>query len=160
TASPLTNHGTILSTPERNTPSDLPPGVALEPAAATVAALSPRLRPRLPACVGHCIYVKRIALDIAGPFDEAFSPGYGEEVDFSQRCARAGLAHVCADDVFVHHRGGASFGATAATRALREDHERLLATRYPSYHAWVAAVASTEAAPLATCIAIARRALL
>ena len=53
------------------------------------------------------MYVRRHALIWSASFDLAFSPGYGEEVDFSQRCLLHGLVHVAADDVFVlHHAGG------------------------------------------------------
>ncbi len=53
--------------------------------------------------------MRRSALELVGDFDEAFAPGYEEEVDFSQRCIRHGLSHVLADDVFVLHYGGGSF---------------------------------------------------
>jgi GT2 family glycosyltransferase len=159
TATPLSNHGTILSVPWRNTPSELVAGLTPEGAAVAVAAGSARLYPPIPTCVGHCTYIKRMALDVVGGFDEAFSPGYGEEVDFSQRCNLHGLAHVCADDVFVYHRGGASFGRSAAAEAMRAEHERIIAERYPFYHAWVAATASSELPVLASSIASAHSAL-
>jgi GT2 family glycosyltransferase/glycosyltransferase involved in cell wall biosynthesis len=158
-ATPLTNHGTIVSVPHRNTPSELPAALTPHTAAAAVAAASLRLRPRLPTCVGHCTYVRRMALDLVGGFDEAFAPGYGEEVDWSQRCILAGLAHVCADDVFVYHRGAASFGPRDGARALRDDHERRLTERYPYYHPWVGATRALNGTPLACAIGVARRAL-
>jgi glycosyltransferase involved in cell wall biosynthesis/GT2 family glycosyltransferase len=156
TASTLTNHGTLLSVPDRNTPSpDPPPGLTLAAADAAVAAASPRLYPRIPTGIGHCLYVRRSALDLAGDFDERFSPGYGEEVDFSQRCAQRGLVHVVADDLFVYHRGGASFGVDAR----QEQHERILMERYPYYHAAVREAAHSERIPLARSLAAARAAL-
>ncbi len=36
------------------------------------------------------LYIRRSALDLVGDFDEAFAPGYEEEVDFSHRCIRQG----------------------------------------------------------------------
>ena len=160
TATPLTNHGTILSVPYRNAPSDLPVGVTPESAALVVAASAGKLRPRIPTCIGHCVYIKRLAIDLVGPFDEAFSPGYDEEVDFSQRCNLAGLSHICADDVFVYHRGGSSFGQSAEVRRLQERHERLIARRYPYYHSWVDRTATSDTSVLALAITSARRALL
>ena len=116
TVSSLTNHGTILSLPERNEPTgQLPAGLTPDEAARRVAARSLRLRPTIPTAIGHCIYVTRTALDLVGGFDETFGTGYGEEVDFCQRCVRMGLRHVCADDVFTFHRGGASFGSGATS---------------------------------------------
>lgn len=160
TATPLTNHGTILSVPYRNTPSDLPVDLAPEDAAKAVAALAAKLRPRIPTCIGHCVYIKRLAIDLVGPFDETFSPGYDEEVDFSQRCTLAGLSHICADDVFVYHRGGSSFSQSAEIRKLRNRHEQLIAQRYPYYHSWVDRTAMNDTSVLALAITSVRRALL
>ncbi|HEV8716911.1 MAG TPA: glycosyltransferase, partial [Candidatus Binatia bacterium] len=160
TATPLTNNGTILSVPYRNTPSDLPSGCTPESAARAIAASSYGLRPRIPTAIGHCLYIKRMAIDLVGEFDEVFSPGYGEEVDFSQRCHLVGLAHVCADDVFVYHRGSSSFGRSPETQNLKEQHEQIIARRYRYYHPWVHRTANDTTSALATAIAAARRALL
>src|SRR5436305_1969871 len=93
TATPLTNHGTIVSLPHRNVPSSaLPGGIEVDEAARRVRDGAAHTHPRLPTAIGHCMYVRRSALELVGPFDLAFSPGYGEEVDFSQRCVLTGLA--------------------------------------------------------------------
>jgi len=115
---------------------------------------SRRLRPRIPTAIGHCFYIRRTALELVGDFDTTFSPGYGEEVDFSQRCVQSGLIHVAADDVYVRHRGEGSFGADAA--ALRESHERLIERRYPYYAGAVRAAVHSR--PLVDALAAARRA--
>jgi GT2 family glycosyltransferase len=161
TATTLTNHGTILSVPHRNRPTpDLPGGMTPAEAARRVAAGSLGLRPTIPTAVGHCVYVRRRVLDLIGPFDETFSPGYGEEVDFSQRAVTHGFRHVCADDVFTYHRGGASFGAASAVHARRAAHERIVRERYPWYGAWVARTERDQASPLADALGAASRALL
>jgi glycosyltransferase involved in cell wall biosynthesis len=87
TATALTNHGglTSIGMPEQSE------GSRLDAAAAAVRALSPRLRPRLPAAGRQCTYVRRSALELIGGFDR----------EFSDRCLSAGLAHVAADDVLV-----------------------------------------------------------
>jgi glycosyltransferase involved in cell wall biosynthesis len=122
TVSAMGDNATIASVPADGDPDAL---------AAAVRSGSLRLRPRLPTAIGHCFYVRRAALDLAGDFDPAFSPGYGEEVDFSQRCLLHGLIHVLADDVWVRHRGEGTFSERAAE--LREEHERLVERRYPWY---------------------------
>lgn len=148
TASTLTNNGTILSLPERDRPSsELPPGFTLEQAAAAVAAASPRLHPAIPTGIGHCLYIRRSALELVGGFDEAFSPGYGEEVDFSQRCIAHGLLHVVADDLYVLHHGRASF--TEAGSPTQLAHERELNRRYPYYASAVQEAAGSDTIPLA-----------
>jgi GT2 family glycosyltransferase/glycosyltransferase involved in cell wall biosynthesis len=160
TASPLTNHGTIVSVPDRNQPR---PGLSqdwsLEQAASAVRATSLDLHPTLPAAIGHCMYLRRSALELVGVFDEAFAPGYEEEVDFSQRCSRHGLSHVVADDVFVLHYGGASFDPGAATATIREEHHRMIVAKYRYWDDWVAEVEQSSDTPLARSLAAGRRAL-
>lgn len=158
TASALTNHGTILSLPDRNAPSAfLPQGLSVDTAAAAVRDRALRIRPEVPTALGHCFYIRRAAIDLVGDLDERFSPGYGEEVDFSQRCLLHGLKHVVADDVFVFHRGRGTF--TEKARALQEEHEDVIADRYPYYHEAVDKFAAAEAGPLPRAIGVARRAL-
>ncbi len=160
TATALTNHGTVVSVPERGLPSaQLPAGWSLDDAAEAVRSRSLRLHPRIPTGVGHCLYVRRTALELVGEFDLAFSPGYGEEVDFSQRCVRNGLAHVVADDVFVFHHGGASFDHGGGASPVQVEHERILRARYPYYHEAVMAVERDASGPLARSLGVARRAL-
>jgi GT2 family glycosyltransferase len=157
-ATALTNHGSVLSIPERNHPiGHLPDGWTVDGTAAAVRRASKRLYPHLPTIVGHCAYIKRSALELVGDFDLAFSPGYGEEVDFSQRCLLRGLSHVVADDVFVFHQGSKTFSVRAAK--LQEDHERILAKRYPYYHGWVREVLETRSGPLDHALTLAIRAL-
>lgn len=153
TATALTNHGTMLSVPERNTPrADLPDHLDAERIARLVAARSLRLRPRIPTAIGHCMYLRRGALELVGGFDPAFSPGYGEEVDFSQRCLAHGLVHVAADDVFVYHRGEGSFGGMVN---VQRDHEELVRARHPFYHDAVRTSTAGVAGPLSRSLATA-----
>jgi glycosyltransferase involved in cell wall biosynthesis len=155
TATALTNHGTIVTVPDRDAPSDgLPPGRTLDELAAAIARASRRVRPTIPTAVGHCVYVRRSALELAGGFDPTFSPGYGEEVDFSQRCAALGFTHVVADDVYVLHHGGGSF--TADRSPIRAAHERIIDERYPYYAAAVKEASVSNHIPLARSLAAAR----
>lgn len=157
TATALTNHGTIVSTPSL-TPGPLPSEWTIDQAAAAVAAVSLKLRPRLPTAVGHCVYVRRAALELVGAFDLAFSPGYGEEVDFSQRCLAAGLCHIVADDVFVLHHGGSSFERTGRKSEIQLAHETIINARYPYYEQAVESL-GREQGQLARAVGVARRAL-
>jgi GT2 family glycosyltransferase/glycosyltransferase involved in cell wall biosynthesis len=157
TATALTNHGTIVSTPSL-TPGPLPAEWTIDQAAAAVAAVSLQLRPRLPTAVGHCVYVRRAALELVGGFDLAFSPGYGEEVDFSQRCLQVGLCHIVADDVFVLHHGGSSFDRTGRKSEIQLEHEEIINARYPYYAQTVKGV-ERELGQLARAVGVARRAL-
>jgi GT2 family glycosyltransferase len=161
TATALSNCGTIVSVPYRNrgVPA-LPQDLTLDEAARRVRARSPMLRPRIPTAVGHCVYIRRAALDLVGGFDESFSPAYGEEVDFSQRCVLRGLQHVVADDVLVFHSGGASLGVGGKPSPLQDAHERMLRNRYPYYAEAVKRAEDDEVGPLGRSLGSARRALL
>ena len=159
TATALTNHGSIVSVPERRPQPRLPQEWSLDDAAAAIRMHSLRVRPRLPTAIGHCMLVRRSALELVGDFDLAFTPGYGEEVDFSQRCLRSGLCHVLADDVLVFHHGGASFASNGRPSLTQEENERVLAARYPYYHTGIAALQQDGAGPLARALGGARRAL-
>ncbi len=159
-ASCLTNHGSILSVPERNQPTScLPRGLDLARAADLVSRGSPKLHPHIPTAVGHCVYFRRIALDAVGVFSTAFSPGYGEEVEWSQRAVGMGFTHVLADDVFVFHSGGASFGAGSDWASRRERHDALVARRHPYYLQYVKSVSEDATSPLAASLLAARRSL-
>lgn len=160
TVSTLTNHGSLLSVPERNHPhAALPQGWDVDRAATAVREHALGLRPVLPTAVGHCLYVRRAALELVGDFDLAFSPGYGEEVDFSQRCVALGLTHVLADEVFVEHRGGASLSPEGAPSPHWEAHDALIQRRYPYYHDAVRRAESDVSGPLGRALGAARRAL-
>lgn len=160
-ASCLTNHGSILSVPERNRPtSHLPRGMDVDRAADLVAKGSPKLTPNLPTAVGHCTYFRRLALDAVGSFSADFAPGYGEEVDWSQRAIAMGFEHVLADDVFVYHRGYGSFGSDPANLSRQRTNDAAVARRHPSYLETVKEVAANENSALAASLLAARRSLL
>jgi len=93
TATPLTNNGTLVSVPYRNRPSaHLVDGMTVDQVDSRIRAASRRLRPLIPTAI--------VTARISGvwpsrppaTFDEAFAPGYGEEVDLSLRAANLGFA--------------------------------------------------------------------
>lgn len=162
TATPLSNEGSILSVPYQSNLVDTSlHSLTLEEADARIRVASMRLRPIIPTAVGFCTYIRRQAIDLVGVFDPAFSPGYGEEVDFSQRALRYGLHHVVADDLLVFHRGGRSFDVLGSTQKvqLQEAHEEIIRERYPWFHPWVEQIKRETHSPLATIIARARSVL-
>jgi glycosyltransferase involved in cell wall biosynthesis len=160
TASALADNGSHLSVPDARMRL-APAGTDwdFDAAAAAVRAGALRLRPRLMTAAGHCMYVRRSALDLVGDFDLAFTPGYGEEVDFSQRCLHMALAHVAADDVLVRHHGGASLSANGVPHPAKRAHEAIIDERYPYYRGSVTATRLDAPGPLVRSLGVARRAV-
>src|SRR6185436_20888890 len=85
-----------------------------------------------PTGVGFCMYLKREAMTSVGAFDEAFGPGYGEEVDWCQRALERGWTHRISTRVFVFHAGTKSFVAEEKQRLIAR-HTRLVNSRHPDY---------------------------
>ncbi len=56
------------------------------------------------------VCLRRSVYDSLGGFDEAFSPGYYEDFDYSLRVRNAGHQVLIAENTFVFHEGGATFG--------------------------------------------------
>jgi GT2 family glycosyltransferase len=134
TVTPFSNNAEICSFPGFCTANPVPEFP--EATAALLAAVAPEY-PDLPTAVGFCMYIRRRALVEIGDFDAAtFGRGYGEENDFCMRAAGHGWRNVLCDNVYVVHRGGASFSLTGE-RPGGEALVRLNA-RYPRYNAQVA----------------------
>jgi GT2 family glycosyltransferase len=84
----------------------------------------------IPVGVGHCILFSAKALAIVGMFDPIFSPGYGEEVDFSIRATQYGFQHYLANTV-VTHFGSKTFGEKSTI--LKDMHNKILEGKHPTY---------------------------
>ncbi len=85
---------------------------------------------QIPVPVGHCFFATEIAINLSGGFDEFFSPGYGEEVDFGLRLNLVGLHHLVSTKVFVYHYGSASFGSLNPKKI---ENDKEIELRYPNH---------------------------
>ena len=86
----------------------------------------------VPVAVGFCMVVRGELFRKFGLFDQTFSPGYGEENDFSMRIRQGGWRVALANRAFAFHIGGASFGRGRAA-VLQIRNEIVFRRRYPRY---------------------------
>ncbi len=98
----------------------MPPGLNIFTMDKKIQEISKRLYPDIVTPVGFCFLIKRNIIDMFGGFDEVYGRGYCEESDYCMKVVDAGYRTVAADDVFVYHKGCASFG---------QWHERYLKNR-------------------------------
>jgi len=131
--SPLTNNGTVCSIPRWMQPNDIPASLTIDQFAVLVERASRRRRPDLITAVGFCMYVRAAVIERIGVFDEEnFPRGYGEENDYSERARAAGFRVRLCDDLFVAHRGRASFGDEGGGREIA--HNDIMDRMHPTYH--------------------------
>jgi len=132
TVTPFTNNGTICSYPRAHVANSLPFRETTASLDATFASNNAGIAVDLPTAVGFCMYVTRRCLESVGTFDEErYGAGYGEEVDFCMRAARAGFRHVLAADVFVRHVGEVSFGTSGVDRRTKA--QAMVDQLYPEF---------------------------
>ena len=56
-----------------------------------------------------CVAMRRSIVDTVGLLDERYERGNFEDDDYARQVRQAGYRVICAEDVFVHHQGMASF---------------------------------------------------
>jgi GT2 family glycosyltransferase len=66
-----------------------------------------------------CMALRRATIERVGLLDERFNVGMYEDDDFSLRMRQKGYRIICAEDVYIHHWGSASFSQLAAERYQR-----------------------------------------
>lgn len=99
---PLTNHASNINIP-------MVPGANFYGMDEVLENSSPTSYPDVVTGVGFCMLLRRSALDEVGLFDEVYGRGYCEESDLCMRLTSRGYRTVVADNVYVFHKGRASF---------------------------------------------------
>lgn len=78
-----------------------------------------------------CVAIARKALEKIGLLDEEFGRGYYEDFDYSLRMKEKGFRLFVAEDVFIYHRGSATFGRFPyETRALMKRNRRRIIEKH------------------------------
>lgn len=78
-----------------------------------------------------CVATRRDVVDKIGLLDENYGLGFYEDDDYCLRVKNAGFRLVCCEDVFVYHRGSASFDkAPCKTRELLKKNRCLLEKKF------------------------------
>ncbi len=78
-----------------------------------------------------CVALRRDVIDCVGILDEAYDLGFYEDDDYCLRVLKAGYRLICREDVFVYHRGSASFNKNpAATKQLLKKNRHHLETKF------------------------------
>lgn len=132
TVTPFSNNATICSYPDPARGGPLAPGTDVAGLDRAFAEANAGAAVDIPTAVGFCMFIRRACLAQIGPFDEAaFGKGYGEEVDFCLRAARAGWRNLLCGDVFVYHAGEVSFGG--GSQDMKERAQRIVDERYPEF---------------------------
>ena len=129
---PLSNEAELFSVPVICARQDLAPGQAERLDAAARRFMPGAGDAIAPTGVGFCMALHPAWLARVPLFDTAFAPGYGEEVDWCQQTRALGARHLGVANLFVEHRGGASFGAAQKQRLIAA-HSGLISARYPKY---------------------------
>lgn len=149
TATALSANATIFTVDGPETWKLQPPSVSeFAQLAAKVSAASQQVRPFVPVATSFCTFFARHALNVVGLLDEEFSPGYGEEVDYSLRCVAYGFNHIAVDDVYAYHATGESFGEVALNWR-KIDNDELVNRRFGFWYDWITEFANDEDTPLA-----------
>ncbi|WP_020174608.1 glycosyltransferase family 2 protein [Methyloferula stellata] len=145
TVTPLTNNGELTSVPAAFKANPLKSLDEIEAINATLAKANAGAIITLPTGIGFCLYIKHAALAVSNRLPDYYGRGYYEDVDFCLRLRDAGFRNVCAADVYVGHKGSASF--KISKRALVVRNLRVLSARFPDHSAESAAFMKAD--PLA-----------
>ncbi len=81
----------------------------------------------------HCVAIARQVINKVGLLDEEFGRGYYEDFDYSLRVKQAGFNLRVAEDVFIYHRGSASFSKLPReTKELMKRNKKRMISKHGS----------------------------
>lgn len=78
-----------------------------------------------------CVAARRELITAIGLLDESFGLGFYEDDDYCIRTRQAGFRLICAEDVFVYHKGSASFGKIQSPiKTLLKKNKKILERKF------------------------------
>lgn len=86
-----------------------------------------KIMPQYPDIVfpdGACFSIRRKCIDMIGHFNEIYSPGYFEELDFCMRVLQKGFRCVLMENLYVYHKSHASFGQKKTSEYMERNQKR------------------------------------
>ena len=132
TVTPFTNAGYLVGFPHLTQLNSLPWQASVDDIDRCFQQFHSLTTIDVPSGVGFCMAISRQSLNTVSRFDDAYSPGYGEETDFCLRARKAGFRNVIAPDLFVYHRNSGSFDKLKAQNLKRKNALRILQS-HPEY---------------------------
>lgn len=104
--------------------------IPLQTADKQAQAFAPRVVDTVPVLVSFCMAVSRKAANKIGLLDEAYGCGYYDETDWLFRAKKAGYSFALVPNVFVYHKGTASF-PSKQRRMLMGRNAKIFESRHP-----------------------------
>lgn len=81
----------------------------------------------------HCVAISRAVINKIGLLDEDFGRGYYEDFDYSLRVKKAGFYLGITENVFIYHRGSASFKKIPTeTKTLMKRNKKIIKKKHGS----------------------------
>ncbi|HEX9027680.1 MAG TPA: glycosyltransferase family 2 protein [Anaerolineales bacterium] len=100
----------------------------LDAFAATVAQQRPGQATEIRMLPLQCVALRKAVFAEIGPLDERFGAGMFEDDDYAVRMHQKGYRILCAEDVFIHHWGSASF-----SKLSRPDYLKLFSENWKKF---------------------------
>lgn len=126
-ASPVLAHGNPFSVPIT---CNINPKISNGSLPLLVASMNEKAKksiPQYPDIIfpdGACFSIRRQCIEAIGSFNEAYQPGYFEELDFCMRARQKGFRSVHIDNLYVYHKAHASFGQKKRNEHMKKNEKR------------------------------------
>lgn len=128
-ASPVLSHGNPFSVPIRCSVTQKVDEKKLPSLVESMNKKAKAVVPEYPDIVfpdGACFSIRRACLESVGNFNNEYSPGYFEELDFCMRAQQKGFRTVFIENLYVYHKSHASFGLEKTSEHMKQNQDRFL----------------------------------